>query len=75
MKDTIFRFFFLCHWFSFLWYVCNIEIPLYCVSQSIKMTSTTDSEHGSRVLVEHLFLFLSIYIVLSNKGEDAKNKS
>lgn len=38
------------------------------------MISTTDSEHGSGVLVEHLF-FLSIYIVLSNKGEDAKNKS
>lgn len=39
------------------------------------MISTTDPEHGSRVLVEQLFLFLSIYIVLSNKGEDAKNKS
>lgn len=39
------------------------------------MISTTDPEHGSRVLVEHLFLFLSIYIVLSIKGEDAKNKS
>lgn len=39
------------------------------------MISTTDSEHGSGVLVEHLFFFLYIYIVLSNKGEDAKNKS